>query len=349
MPNQNRIKSSLTSRKKGIYIEYIEVMNGTYHSYLTFEDGEGNTRVIRGGPTNASLSNAIFGGDIEMQSDIPLSKSRDAYGIEDTPQTRHSTKLDLEGRSPEKVWKTMKETASLITKGKIDYDLHETLPKTGKMQNSNTVVSNVLRGAGLDPTKVKTPNPETYMAKVYGPTPGFNKNLMKESAYDGWDIITGSSNEAFQTKLYHLQNKSKNDIFNADQEMKAIDKRNSATKLEPKQQSGLDTEAQEKIKTAFTTADDELSETVLKKGSQLTSDEVKKLMTQRARLPDGPEKSRLEQTVQSHFGDVYGNDRVETSITGRMLEPEAKIAIPEKETPATTLGGTKIVDGKSVV
>ncbi len=100
--------------EKGIYIEFKPVQStddvgvlGKVHSYLVFRDGIGNARVIRGGlpapETIDAIGRSFIGGDINVQADIPLQRSKDRYGPDDTPQSRHARKLDLGGREPEDV------------------------------------------------------------------------------------------------------------------------------------------------------------------------------------------------------------------------------------------------------
>ena len=120
---------------KGIYFEHKPASGTTVvgrHAYLVYRDGEGGERVIRGGSAKDSdkgtvdeaISGAktLVGGNITVQADIPLQKSRDKYDVEkgDTPQTRHARKLDLGGRDPEMVWKDMAAKAREIGKAGIN-------------------------------------------------------------------------------------------------------------------------------------------------------------------------------------------------------------------------------------
>ena len=84
------------SQEEGIYIEFKKVEGLPYlHSYLVCEDGKGNREVIRGGP--ARQDSKLFDSDIEIQSGIPLYKSKDAYGVEESPESRMRQKLELKG------------------------------------------------------------------------------------------------------------------------------------------------------------------------------------------------------------------------------------------------------------
>ena len=146
-----------------------------YHAYLVYRDGKGNAEVIRGGPErlrNAKIGGKVsiggwdlfdtgeidfdvvptrfiqsgLGGDIEIEAGIPLGKSLDAYKKGETPQSRFAKKLDLGGRSPQKVWEDMKITAQTIGKNETDYNLLS--------QKCNSIVATVINHADLDDQRI---------------------------------------------------------------------------------------------------------------------------------------------------------------------------------------------------
>ncbi|MCZ6607786.1 MAG: hypothetical protein O7A64_08990 [Alphaproteobacteria bacterium] len=162
--------------EKGIYIEIKSVqltddigVFGKLHSYLVFRDGKGNARVIRGGPPAGkslkAFAKAAAGGDIEVQADVALQRSKDRYGPDDTPQSRHARKLDLGGREPEEVWKGMVERAKAINGAEIDYDVIT--------QNSNSVTRAALESGRVDPNKSIPPGIDK------GDLTGFDNDLSK--------------------------------------------------------------------------------------------------------------------------------------------------------------------------
>ena len=146
--------SPKTSKKQflpeGIYIEAkpaaktLGEISGDYHAYLVYRDGKGNAEVIRGGPDSWDFG--ALGGDIEVESGKPLTESADAYDEEDSPQSRFAKRLDLGGRSPQKVWEDMKITAQTIGKNETDYNLFS--------QNSNSTIATVLNRSGLNDRQV---------------------------------------------------------------------------------------------------------------------------------------------------------------------------------------------------
>ena len=120
---------------KGIYFEYKPALGSEIvglHAYLVFRDGEGGERVIRGGIPDVfgpgeindvlDAASIPFGGDITVQADIPLQLSKDQYGDNDSPESRHAKQLDLGGRDPEQVWREMTAKAKEIGKAGIDYN-----------------------------------------------------------------------------------------------------------------------------------------------------------------------------------------------------------------------------------
>lgn len=149
--------------KPGIYVEANRLVaegisllttDRVYHAYLVYRDGKGNERVIRGHPegSEAKKSSAIpfiasFVINIEakLQVDIPLSKSRDAYNAGDTPESRHSQRLDIGNRSPAEVWKAMVAHARKLENTEFDYDINSSEPS----QNSNSVVRSVQKAVGI--------------------------------------------------------------------------------------------------------------------------------------------------------------------------------------------------------
>ncbi|MBT3238990.1 MAG: hypothetical protein HOK06_07510 [Rhodospirillaceae bacterium] len=110
---------------KGVYLEISGASgfgsHGKSHSYLVYRDGKGGARVIRGGPELGMK--AQDGIDIEIQADIPLQVSKDAYEKNETPESRRSVKLDLGDRSPEDVWKIMVDSSKSIEDREIEYKL----------------------------------------------------------------------------------------------------------------------------------------------------------------------------------------------------------------------------------
>jgi hypothetical protein len=150
---------------EGIYFESKPAsghnVHGQFHAYLVFQDGHGGERVIRGGPKLATASK------IQVETDIPLSQSKDAYEEGESPSTRNSKSIDLNGRNPEAIWKDMVKRAKEIDRAGIDYNLFNDDLNTGDgesrlltrkfdAQNSNSVVRGVLDFVDLDVKKIIT-------------------------------------------------------------------------------------------------------------------------------------------------------------------------------------------------
>ena len=149
----------------GIYIESKPAAFGQFHNrrhlYLVYRDGEGREEVVRGGPSKEDTPvDFLFGGKIEIEAGIPLQESKDAYGPDDSPEKRRATRLDLDGRDPVQVWRTITAASEKLRDAKIDYNLSI----LDDMQNSNSVARHVMEAAALDPGKhfPKTWDPDLH-------------------------------------------------------------------------------------------------------------------------------------------------------------------------------------------
>ena len=89
----------------GIYFEAKPVFGLPilgYHGYLVYRDGMGTVEVIRGG--TAWYRPFFLGGNITVETGIPLHRSKDKYpepGI--MPKDRYRKKLDLGDLTPDQL------------------------------------------------------------------------------------------------------------------------------------------------------------------------------------------------------------------------------------------------------
>ena len=264
--------------EKGIYIEFgpaqsggVEVLD-KLHSYLVFRDGKGNARVIRGGPTGKGIEalKAGFGGDIEVQADIPLQRSKDKYGPDDTPQSRHARKLDLGGREPEEVWKGMVERAKAINGAEIDYDVIT--------QNSNSVTRAALESGRVDPNKSIPPRIDKDRLN------GFDNDLSKPK-----DIFDTMFDEKDDEPLDDPNLASRSDRKGKEKRADADDPAESS----PEAQKFLD----DVVKPGS-----QADEILLKPVSRWTDDELGVVMGTRLDLPSGhPERNRMADKETEFF------------------------------------------------
>lgn len=105
----------------------------------------------------------MVGDDIETESGVPLSDSKDAYVEGETPSDRLSRKIDLGDSDPKTVWRQMGAAAASIYEQEIDYN--------ALSQNSNSVIRHVLEAAGIDP---KEAGGGDFHSALY---PGFHNDL----------------------------------------------------------------------------------------------------------------------------------------------------------------------------
>ena len=282
--------------EKGIYIEIKSVqltddvgVFGKLHSYLVFRDGKGNARVIRGGPKDDAMF--LVGGDIEVQADVALQRSKDRYGPDDTPQSRHARKLDLAGREPEEVWKGMVERAMAINGAGIDYDFR---------QNSNSVTRAALEAGSVDPQKSIPPGIDK------GDLTGFDNDLSKPK-----DIFDTMFDEKDDEPLDDPNLASRGDkdskqkrtaVFRARRET-ALTRKLGADADDP---AGASPEARKFLDAAVkpgTKAD----EILLKPVSRWTDDELGVVMGTRLDLPSGhPERNRMADKETEFFKRFHG-------------------------------------------
>lgn len=151
--------------EKGIYIEAVPAALGQWHSYLVYRDGEGGERIIRGGPgkpigvpdtRETRFIASGMGRNMEIEIDVPIEESKDAYGPTEIPGSRPSRKLDLNGRDVDLIWKSMIGEAQSLKSMNLEYS---TIPNT---QNSNSVVRAIMRKSGIDYRRNKIPGIPTH-------------------------------------------------------------------------------------------------------------------------------------------------------------------------------------------
>ncbi len=269
--------------EKGIYIEFgpaqssgVEVLD-KLHSYLVFRDGKGNARVIRGGPPGEDFEpvKAGFGGDIEVQADIPLRRSKDRYGPDDTPQSRDARKLDLGGREPEEVWKGMVKRAKAINGAGIDYDIWT--------QNSNSVTRAALEAGGVDPQKSIPPGIDK------GDLTGFDNDLSKPK-----DIFDTMFDEKDDEPLDDPNLASRDGGKTKENRADAADR----TETSPEARKFLDDVAR---------PGGQADEILLKPVAKWTDDELGVVMGARLDLPSGhPERNRMADKETEFFKRFHG-------------------------------------------
>jgi hypothetical protein len=125
-----------------------------YHSYLVYEDEEGNEFVIRGGP---AVDNPKDFGSIITEPGIAMDKSEDKRSKSER-EIRGQREIDLGGRDASDVWEQMKEVAGRIPDKNYSYipigiEDNEYLGKyydSAIARNSNSATSFILKSVGID-------------------------------------------------------------------------------------------------------------------------------------------------------------------------------------------------------
>jgi len=85
---------------------------------------------------------------------------------------------------------------------------------------------------------------------------------------------------------------------------------------------------------------DEVEEVMLKDPSLWTEEEARRVQGRVAALPSGhPERGGMDQAVRTFYDRRYGTDEVDRDAVGRLIEPEARVSIPDKPSPLQTPDG----------
>lgn len=126
-----------------IYIESkpipIPVLGLIYdHLYLVYKDDAGSEYIIRGGPQ----SNSLPFGNLVTQVNVAIESSLDARNGANPVSDRGQIQIDLGARSAADVWGIMQQIASQAQGAALTYDADS--------QNSNSLISAVLHGIGVD-------------------------------------------------------------------------------------------------------------------------------------------------------------------------------------------------------
>jgi len=115
--------------------------NVKYHLYLVYQDDEGSEFVIRGGTQVKDSSISYQYGDIAAETGVPMEDSMD-YRDPDYAQYRGQVEIDLQGRNADDVWSIMVQQAQNINDAGLSY--------SSFLQNSNSVITSVLKVVGID-------------------------------------------------------------------------------------------------------------------------------------------------------------------------------------------------------
>lgn len=145
-------------KQPGIYFEVkpaessdgMKVPFDKLHAYLLLRRPDGTTEVIRGGPMWSLNIQTLV-----VETGKSLEESEDKYDSLEIPDSRPSVLLDLGSRDPEKVWRSMRQAAEKVGKGKHSYlfDTDDEDPD----QTSNSVVASALAAGGISVDKVLPP------------------------------------------------------------------------------------------------------------------------------------------------------------------------------------------------
>ncbi|NKB19480.1 MAG: hypothetical protein GKS01_02945 [Alphaproteobacteria bacterium] len=329
---------------EGIYFESTPAFDertGQQHAYLVYRDGKGGERVIRGGPE------ALTFGKIEVQADIPLSRSEDAYEDGDTPETRNSKLIDLKSRDPETVWKNMAKRAKEIDHNNIDYNLfsidqdridgeRNILTSEFRGQNSNSVIRAVLESSKIDVRKIISE--DEFLNKFHG----IDNDLSKPA---GGIKPKRPPTETLGGILKHVPLNNRNDSkprtkiqVEPNEErptgtLKRIplnNPRNSLTRLTP---------AAKRIEQTALQSKETLEEILAKSPDKLSETEINRLTRANGTLlSNDPRRERVKNSLTAAHERIFAD--------GQKSNP----AFPSDITPASTPAGLPVTDGiKQVV
>ncbi|MGB0684240.1 MAG: hypothetical protein ACPGOV_16165, partial [Magnetovibrionaceae bacterium] len=326
----------VTRNNQGLFLEWKPAGSSAFHSYqhayIVYRDGKGGEYVVRGGPGDGlAATKFTVGGQIEVESGIPLSESKDAYETADTPKLRNSIKLDVGQRDPADVFKAMKERADEIAKQGIDYNL---MTEDGPMQNSNSLVRSVMEAADV-------PVPSGLPLEKL---PGFENDLSRPQDGFGRDAHHRRPDEEYvpehqrDTDLEKANPGGGKPIDGAETPSNSEIAENASLKGEQgadvlRGGSASDTlSTQQQLIDAFT-ADDGQSDVLYKRTEDITEDEIEGVMKSDTYWESNdPDYLAAKEKVNAFYDLNYGTDPVERDATGRMIDSGPKRKIPTEAT-----------------
>tara|TARA_B100000676_G_scaffold313540_1_gene396846 strand:- start:90485 stop:91729 length:1245 start_codon:yes stop_codon:yes gene_type:complete len=321
----------------GIYFESTPAfheMTGQQHAYLVYRDGKGGERVIRGGPGGLPPT---FG-TIEVQADIPLRESKDAYGKEDTPSNRKAKRIDIGDRDPETLWNEMVKKAKEIGEAGINYDLfnldgdrtdgeRSILTSEYWGQNSNSVIRAVLESAKINIKKIISE--DEFLNKFHGiendlskPAGGFNPKKPRER------ISLPSSEPDEEGRIPDDRPDGRLELPDSSVEDPGKPKNNFLD------DTINHTPAAKKIERAALGGQETVAEILSKPPEQLTEPEINRLTRVKgAMLSNDPNRAKAENAVTEAHRRAFTDGR------------EGDRPFPTDIAPALTPAGQPVADG----
>jgi len=145
-------------------LDFYGFYSGFVHLYLVKTTTDSAGRVISEKVIRGSLEDD---GDLGTLANVDLASSPDRRGS-DTPQERHRTVLDLDGRNANDVWKVMVQHAVNIDRADLRYSFDIFREAPGDDLNSNSVVASVIHSVGIDWTKSLPTGVSRSEAPLYG-------------------------------------------------------------------------------------------------------------------------------------------------------------------------------------
>lgn len=280
------------------------------HLLLVYKDESGNERIIRGGPQDdkngrATLFNNI---PIEMQKDIRREVSRDAYGKDTEPSSRHSKKLNIPAGREKEYWDNFNKSATKIDNLGIDY---KNTVDMKNIQNSNSTIRTILQENGFVPERNI---PEQARKSI----PGFETDLLK--------------NPKLSKRI---------DIDNPNMP-KLMDEQEQAKGLERLRVQDCERELFE----TFKKNDNPIQDILLKNDPDISENEVREASKYSMfEAKDPLIKQNLQNKVSGWYSSMFGDNPVKTDATGRNIDPTPKMAMATESKKLSSKDGLDIFEG----
>ncbi len=316
----------------GIYIEIKPVTShgekvfDYKHAYLVYRKQDGTTEVIRGGLEFSGLNP-----EIEVETGKSLENSKDRLGEGEKQGSRLSRKLDIPPEKLSESWGKMRSNAEKIGISGLNYRA-DPFPQT-QDQTSNSIVRSSLDAIGYPIDKAI---PEKISKDDL---PGINDNLkdeMEESRRKK------KERDEAQEKVTDADRKPSGVLFDGSPE--------GASLYQPKGKSDEDAIEDDppevkKFMKDLTKPDRPIDEVLLKKPETWTGQEVKDVMAERNRRPGhDPEFDEIVDKERAWFSHFYGGGPAKTDETGRIIEPQPIVPIPNKPTKPKDADGSDLAD-----
>jgi len=327
----------------GIYLELTPARSSGVsikdfkHAYLVYRREDGTSEVIRGG----------FGLNITVETGKSFEESADRPGKGEVSGSRPFRRLPIPIREADNVWGKMRKKAEEIKRSGIKYD-----PLTpgigGPEQTSNSVVRAALDAGGIPLGKAL---PDGFEPKDM---PGIEDNLddeMENKVKNRFRAVTGGT--LGEEEIEPRKPDGRRTTADEPTPKPGPDGQEpNAKPLAPRtgdldggaggdNLGGLSGEARAFLRDVVKPGSD-VDEILLKRPNQVTENEVRQVMAERMRTPDGPRLDEMARFERAFFSANFGDGPAEADATGRLRPVAPRNPLPVEPAAPKTADGVSL-------